>query len=51
VLGNSGSIEFKLQVASLECSPDFLNSTSLLKSMAVDLTTESDAIVGKDALL
>jgi hypothetical protein len=28
-----------------------LNSASLLKSMAVDLTTESDAIVGEDALL
>lgn len=28
-----------------------LNSASLLKSMTVDFTTESDAIVGEDALL
>lgn len=38
-------------MASLERSPDFLSSASLLKSMAIDLTTESDAVVGKDALL
>jgi hypothetical protein len=51
VLVNSGSIEFNLRVASLERSPDFLNSASLLKSVAIDLTTECDTVTGKDALL
>jgi hypothetical protein len=51
VLVNSGSIELNLRVASLERSPDFLNCASLLKSMAIDFTTGSDTVVGKDALL
>jgi hypothetical protein len=51
VLVNSGSIELNLRVASLERSPDFLNCASLIKSMAIDFTTESDTVVGKNAVL